>query len=57
MNIESIVLWIIGLLVLFLITRELITWYWKINEIVSLLKKIEENTRPNIPSKIEKQTE
>lgn len=30
----------------FLLIRELIVWYWKINEILSVLKKIEENTRP-----------
>lgn len=26
---------------LFLVFREIVTWYWKINEIVSLLTKIE----------------
>ena len=39
---------VIGIAVLFLILlalRELRTWYWKINDIVALLKKIEENTR------------
>lgn len=29
---------------LFVFLRELITWYWKINRIVELLEKIEENT-------------
>ena len=33
-------------LVLFIIGRELIAWYFKINKIVSLLGDIEENTRP-----------
>lgn len=33
----AIVIWI-GL-------REVMTWYWKINRIVALLEKIEENTR------------
>jgi hypothetical protein len=32
---------------LFFLFRELIAWYWKINEAIELLKKIEENTRPN----------
>lgn len=29
----------------FVLIRELITWYWKINRIIELLEKIEENTR------------
>jgi len=32
-------------ILLFLIFREIVTWYWKQNEIVDLLKKIEANTR------------
>lgn len=28
-----------------LIVREIVTWYWKINQIVGLLERIEENTR------------
>ena len=31
--------------ILFLIFREMVTWYWKINEVITLLAKIEENTR------------
>ena len=34
----------------FLLVREIITWYWKINKIVSLLEQIEKNTRPKIIS-------
>ena len=30
----------------FIIGREIICWYFKINKIVSLLENIEENTRP-----------
>jgi len=30
------------LMVIFLICRELMCWYWKINEMVSLLKSIDE---------------
>jgi|GEM_PF-3852750 len=36
-------------IVVFLIIREALTWYWKINRIVSLLEKIEENTSPLVP--------
>jgi len=32
-------------LILFLLFREIVTWYWKLNEIVNLLKEIRENTR------------
>lgn len=38
----------IGLILFFLLVRELITWYWKINKIVRLLEKIERNTNPEI---------
>lgn len=36
---------IIILIVVFLLSRELVTWYWKLNDITDLLKKIERNTR------------
>jgi hypothetical protein len=36
---------ILGLMVFFVVARELITWYWKINRAIELLEKIEENTR------------
>ncbi len=36
---------VLGILVaLFLIFRELVTWYWKINKIVDILERIEKNT-------------
>lgn len=36
----------IGLaVVIFLVFREVLTWYWKTNQIVDLLKQIEKNTR------------
>ena len=31
--------------VLFVIFREAVTWYWKINQALDLLARIEENTR------------
>ncbi|MBP7741105.1 MAG: hypothetical protein KA104_00240 [Candidatus Pacebacteria bacterium] len=34
-------------IILFFLLREVFTWYWKINRIVVLLEKIEQNTRPN----------
>lgn len=37
--------WIVGAILLWLVIREFMTWYWKVNEMVTLLKKIEENTR------------
>jgi len=36
---------LLGLLLLFIL-REVFAWYWKINKIVRLLERIEENTRP-----------
>jgi hypothetical protein len=38
-------------ILLFLAIREILTWYWKLNKISSLLEKIEENTRPKNPVK------
>lgn len=32
-------------IVCFLVFREVVAWYWKINEALALLTKIEENTR------------
>jgi len=32
-------------LLLFFVFREIFTWYWKVNKMVSLLEQIEENTR------------
>jgi len=36
---------LLGLLLLFIL-REVLAWYWKINKIIRLLERIEENTRP-----------
>jgi len=36
----------LGIIVLvFLLIREILTWYWKINKVVSLLEDIKRNTR------------
>jgi hypothetical protein len=40
---------LVGLLIfilVFAILREVLMWYWKINEMCDLLEKIEQNTRP-----------
>lgn len=36
----------LGLIVIFVLFREIITWYFKLNKIVTILDRIEENTRP-----------
>ena len=40
-------------LLIFLVCREIVTWYWKINKIVDLLEDIKENTSKHV---IEKET-
>ncbi len=48
MDIKIIIIGIIAIIVmitLFLIGREIVTWYWKINKIIRSLDKIERNTR------------
>ena len=45
-NLPVIFLSLATLALFILIIRELVTWYWKINNILSLLEKIEKNTRP-----------
>ncbi|MFH1536493.1 MAG: hypothetical protein ABID45_00730 [Patescibacteria group bacterium] len=49
MDIETIIMWgtvfIVSLIILFILIRKIVTWYWKINEIVKLLNRIERNTR------------
>ncbi len=37
---------LIFVIFIFFVLRELFTWYWKLNKIVRLLEDIEENTRP-----------
>lgn len=45
-TLQNILTWLVVTVVVFLVIREILTWYWKINRIVDLLEKIEENTRP-----------
>jgi hypothetical protein len=47
-SIDTLLYQILGFLliaIIILLIREIVTWYWKINRIVSLLEKIERNTR------------
>jgi len=44
---------LIIIIVLFVVLRELVTWYWKLNKIVELLEQIEENTRPKGKKSVE----
>ena len=41
------VLFLVISIVLFIIGRELVLWYWKINEIVGLLKRMVETLEAN----------
>jgi hypothetical protein len=40
-NLFTIILVFLFLIIVWLLIRELLTWYWKINKIVSILEKIE----------------
>ena len=44
---------LLGLLALFIL-REVLAWYLKINKVIQLLEKIEENTRTTPPKPKEK---
>lgn len=37
--------WLLAIGLFLFIVREILTWYWKINKIVSLLEDIKENTK------------
>lgn len=39
---------IIFFIVIFLMFREVMTWYWKINKIVELLERIDRNIRKQV---------
>jgi len=42
-NILTILGYIAGVILVFLLIRELVTWYWKINRIVESLDRIDSN--------------
>jgi len=39
------VIFIIFGIVIFFVSREILTWYWKLNKIIRLLERIERNLR------------
>lgn len=45
-SVAAVVVALVLVVGIFFICRELICWYWKINEAVELLKAIKENTQP-----------
>lgn len=44
-NLFGIIMIILGVFIIWLAIREVKTWYWKINKVVSLLEDIRENVR------------
>lgn len=36
---------VISIIVVIIVIREIACWYWKVNQILSVLNKIEKNTR------------
>jgi len=40
-NLLEIIIFFLALFIIWLLIREFLTWYWKINKIVSILEKIE----------------
>ncbi len=48
----GILFWFVVTVSLFVFLREFIMWYWKINEVVNLLKQIEKNTRKENDSSV-----
>ena len=45
MDTLSFILGAVVIIGLFFVLREFFLWYWKVSEIVSILKKIDENTK------------
>jgi len=39
---------ILVMILIFLLFRSIVLWYWRLNEIAELLKQIEKNTRKEI---------
>lgn len=50
-----IVISILIIALVFLVIRLFVLWYWRVNEIVSLLEQIKNNTSAPIPTKVEKE--
>lgn len=45
---DDLIMWVIVSIFLFFVFREILCWYWKINEAVSLLKEIRDLLKPPI---------
>jgi hypothetical protein len=45
-HLSDILLYLFWGFIFFMVIRELVTWYWKINKITDILDKIEKNTHP-----------
>jgi hypothetical protein len=45
-SISATIFTVTALILFFLAIRAAALWYWKVNRVVELLEKIEENTRP-----------
>lgn len=45
-HLSDLLLYLFWGFIFFMVIRELVTWYWKINKISDTLDKIEKNTRP-----------
>lgn len=55
LNFPFIIVPFVFTIIIFIIFREVLTWYWKLNKISDLLEKIEENTRSKNLNKTEKE--
>lgn len=55
-SLESVALTLIALIVLFMVCRAIVLWYWKVNEQVALLKEIRDSLRTLTVARIEPPT-
>jgi hypothetical protein len=44
-SIEGILIALFGIVFFAVIVREIVAWYWKINDVLEVLDRIEQNTR------------
>lgn len=52
-HLSDFLLYLFWAFIFFMVIRELVTWYWKINKIVDRLDQIEKNTRPKDSEKVD----
>ncbi len=48
-HLSDLLLYLFWGFIFFMVIRELVTWYWKINRITDLLEKIEKHLQSNKP--------